>query len=99
AVFARNPTAKSSFKTVNGSIETSFRPNLSADVLLKTFNGAAYTDFAVTSLPAAAPAPERRNGKFIYRGNTFTGMRIGSGGPEFKYDTLNGSIRIIKRGQ
>ncbi len=98
-LFARNPAGNCSFKTVNGTIETSFRPNLSADVRVKTFNGRAYTDFDVITLPKINPSAERRDGKFVYRSENFTGMRIGGGGPEFKFDTLNGSIRIIKRGQ
>ncbi len=99
ALFARNPTANSSFKTVNGAIEASFRPALSADLRLKTFNGGAYTDFAVTALANATPTAERRDGKFIYRSDNSSAVRIGAGGPEFKFETLNGSIRIINRGQ
>jgi hypothetical protein len=98
-LFARNPARNCSFKTVNGSIETSFRPGLAADVRVKTFNGQAYTDFDVISLPALSPVSERRDGKFIYRTDRSTGLRIGNGGPEFNFDTLNGSIRIINRGQ
>jgi hypothetical protein len=98
-LFSRNPARNCSFKTINGTIEASFRPNLSADVRVKTFNGQAYTDFDVTALPALSPVSERRDGKFIYRSDRSTGMRIGNGGPEFKFDTLNGSIRIINRGQ
>lgn len=99
ASFARNPTAACSFKTVNGSIETAFRPNLSADVQVKTFNGGAYTDFDATALPRTAPVAEQRGGRFVYRSNRTSALRIGAGGPQFKFDTLNGSIRIIKRGQ
>ena len=99
ATFAKNPAASCSFKTVNGTIEASFRPNLSADVRVKTFNGAAYTDFQAVALPRVNPPAERRNGKFVYQADRFAGLRIGSGGPELKFDTLNGSIRIIKRGQ
>jgi phage baseplate assembly protein gpV len=99
ASFARNPSNATSFKTVNGGIEASFSPNLSADVHLKTFHGSAYTDFDTTALPNAAPAAEQRNGKFVYRSNRSTAVRIGSGGPEYKFETLNGSIRILKRGQ
>jgi hypothetical protein len=66
---------------------------------VKTFNGHAYTDFDATPLPSLTPVSERREGKFIYRSDRSTGLRIGSGGPEFKFDTLNGSIRIINRGQ
>ena len=68
-------------------------------MLLKTFNGGAYTDFPVTALPRAAPVAERRDGKFVYRADKSTSVRIGNGGPEYKFDTLNGSIRIINRGQ
>jgi hypothetical protein len=98
-LFSKNPTSSCSFRTVNGTIEASFRPNLNADVRVKTFNGSAYTDFDVTALPRISAASERRDGRFVYRSNDFAGMRIGNGGPEFKFDTLNGSIRIIKRGQ
>ena len=99
ATFSRNPTGSCSFRTVNGGIEASFRPNLNADVRVKTFNGHAYTDYDVTALPTTAGHGERRDGKFVYHSNDFSGMRIGTGGPEFKFDTLNGSIRIINRGQ
>jgi len=99
ALFAKNPAGKSSFRTVNGAIETSFRPNLSADIWVKTFNGGAYTDFTVTTLPRVAVEPERRNGKFVYRSDIMAAMRVGNGGPEFKYETLNGNVRIINRGQ
>jgi len=99
ATFTRNPANKCSFRTVNGTIETSFRPNLSADIWVKTFNGGAYTDFAVTTLPRVPVEPERRNGKFVYRSDRLAAMRVGNGGPEFKFDTLNGNVRIINRGQ
>lgn len=99
ASFTRNPARPCSFKTVNGGIEAAFRPNLSADVRLKTFNGSAYTDFPSVALAPLQPVSERRDGRFIYRSDRTTGIRIGSGGPELKFDTLNGSIRIIDRGQ
>ena len=99
ASFTKSPQKDCSFRTVNGSVEASFPPNLNADVRVKTFNGHAYTDFPVSALPPAPPVSERRDGKFIYRSDQFTGMRIGSGGPEFKFNTLNGTIRIINRGK
>jgi hypothetical protein len=98
-LFARNPSSACSFGTVNGSIETSFRGNLNADVRVKTFNGQAFTDYDVTALPRMVAAGERRDGRFVYHSDDFNGMRIGNGGPELKYDTLNGSIRIINRGK
>ena len=97
--FTKNPTKSCSFRTVNGSVDVSFRPNLSADVQVKTFNGNAYTDFDATAMPVSAAVSERRDGKFVYRSNRFSAFRVGNGGPELKFDTLNGSIRIINRGQ
>jgi hypothetical protein len=99
AVFTQNPAGNTSFKTINGSIEASFRPNLSADVRVKTFNGGAYTDFDATMLPHAQPAADTSHGRFVYRADKTTALRIGAGGPELKFETLNGEIRIIKRGQ
>jgi len=99
AVFAQNPAANCSFKSVNGSIEASFRPNLSADVRVKTLNGAAYTDFDTVLLAHTTPVTERHDGKFVYRADRSSSLRIGAGGPEVSFETLNGDIRIIKRGQ
>ncbi len=99
ASFAKNPAKATSFKTINGSIEATFQANLSADVRGKTFNGEAYTDFDSTALPRVSPVSERQDGKFVYRSDRSTGLRIANGGPELSFDTLNGSIRIIKRGQ
>ena len=99
AVFAQNPAASSSFKSVNGSIEASFRPNLSADIRVKTMNGAAYTDFDTVLLANTTPVTQRHGGRFVYRADRSTNLRIGAGGPGVSVETLNGSIRIIKRGQ
>lgn len=99
AAFIRNPAKEISFKTVNGSIEAEFPADLSADVRVKTFNGAAYTDFDTTALPRVSPVADRQDGKFVYRTDRSSALRIGKGGPEISFDTLNGSIRITKRGQ
>jgi hypothetical protein len=100
AAFVESPKASSSFETVNGSIDTVFPANLSADVRVKTLNGQAYTDFESTlALPSTAQADQRSNGKFVYRSNRNTGLRIGSGGPELSFQTVNGDIRIKKEGK
>jgi DUF4097 and DUF4098 domain-containing protein YvlB len=95
--FAESPKAGSSFKTVNGAIEAAFPANLAADLHLKTLNGAAYTDFdATAALPTTAQATERRNGKFVFNTNHTSTIRIGAGGPELSFETVNGDIRIKK---
>jgi len=97
-LFAKNPDSDCSFKTVAGDIDVVFLKNLSADFLLKTRYGDAYSDFPVSLLPVQSSATEeRKNGKFVYRSNTSVGIRIGSGGPEIKMDTLTGDILIYKK--
>jgi DUF4097 and DUF4098 domain-containing protein YvlB len=95
--FHEAPRQASSFQTVNGAIEASFPPNLSADLHLKTLNGQAYTDFEATAqLPSTAQAGRGRNGMFLYGTNHTSNLRIGSGGPELSFETVNGSIQIKK---
>jgi len=97
-LFSRNPAATSDFSSLNGDVEVAFRPGLSADVWLKTFNGEAYTDFDVSALPGRTASREQRDGKFVYKGHQFYGVRVGHGGPELSFDTLNGNILIRNRG-
>jgi hypothetical protein len=97
--FVENPKSPSSFKTTNGVIEVAFQPNLSADLQMKTFNGGLYTDFDVKNLPSPALTGERLNGRFVYRSNSFSGFRVGNGGPEIKFDGFNGDVRILRRTQ
>ncbi len=95
--FRQNPRKECSFKSVNGAIDAEFQPALSADMQMKTFNGQMFTDFEVSTLPSVIPAGEVEGRKHIYRSDRFTRVRAGSGGPEFKFETLNGTIRIIKK--
>ena len=98
--FTANPKQPSSFKTVNGNVDVWFLDGLAADFAMKTFNGGLFTDF--DSQPLAAPVPvagERRNGKFMYRVNEFTRVRVGSGGPEIAFETLNGNVRARRAGR
>lgn len=96
-LFSRNPARDSFFGSLNGDVEVTFLPGLSADFRIKTFNGQAYTDFPVTAVPVAAQPPERKGTKFVYRSNGFHGVRAGNGGPEIKFDAFNGNIRILER--
>ncbi len=96
-LYAKNPTGATLFKTVNGSLDVSFRPGLNADVKMKTLNGGLYTDFDVTAMPVAADPPENRNGKLVWRRGRMTGVRIGNGGPELQFETLNGDVMVRNR--
>lgn len=96
-VFRENPRENSDFGSINGEIDLYFARNLSADFRFKTMNGGIFTDFPMTSLPAHASQGEQRDGKWVFRADRFTGVRVGSGGPEIKAENLNGSIRILER--
>ena len=92
--FRENPKADCLFKSFNGHVEAGFLPGLAANVHVKTFNGAAYTDFDATALAGGAGQSERSGGKFVYRSNKESSVRIGAGGPELKFETFNGNIKI-----
>ena len=98
-VFRRNPAAASEFTSVNGEVELQFQPGLAADFRVKTLNGRVYCDFAVNPLAPRPAAAERREGRFVYRADRYTGVRVGAGGPEIKLETINGTIRISERGK
>jgi hypothetical protein len=95
--FLDAPRDESLLKTVNGDITATFPSSLSADLKLKTFHGGLFTDFDVTPV-AARPttAPDRRNGRYIYRMGGFTLVRAGRGGPEITLETLNGDVRVVR---
>ena len=94
-----NPKKESSFKTVNGNVDVQFLDGLSAEFAMKTMNGGLFTDFDVQPLPAQmSSAPERKNGRFMYRANEFTRVRVGSGGPQITFETLNGNVRARRAG-
>lgn len=94
--FRQNPREASDFQTVNGNVELSFAQSLTADFRFKTFNGGIYSDFPVTALPVRAAQEEHHGAKFVFRADRYTGVRIGSGGPEIKVENLNGDIRILE---
>lgn len=95
---AANPKSPSSFKTVNGSVDVTFQGGLDAEFAMKTMNGGLYTDFEVTPLPGMVSPGERREGRFVYRANKHTRVRVGSGGPEMTFETLNGNVRARRAG-
>jgi hypothetical protein len=95
--FTENPKGDCYFGSLNGNVEVIFRPGLSANARLKTFNGKAFSDFPVGYLAADKPLKKSENGKFIYKSGEYHGVRIGEGGPELKFDAFNGNIRILSQ--
>jgi len=96
-VYSKNPTSDCYFGSLNGDVKVTFLDGLSADFRLKTFNGEAYTDFDVTHVPDVATTKESNKGKYIYKTNKRTRVRVGEGGPEIEFDGFNGDIKILKK--
>ncbi len=94
AHFVKNPSGPTSFKSINGQLDMYFQAGLSADLLFKTFNGEIYSDFEVTPRAIPAAETEQQNGKFVYHSDRRRSARVGRGGPELSFDTLNGNIRL-----
>ncbi|KAA0993172.1 DUF4097 family beta strand repeat-containing protein [Dyadobacter aurulentus] len=99
ANFVSLPPGESDFKTLNGDIKITYPSALSADCQFKSFNGEFYTDF-----PNAEQLPTRvvknletGNSKTVYKLNTETYIRIGKGGPTYRFETFNGNIYLKKQ--
>ena len=95
AAFDGAPRAESLFKTVNGDITVTLPGDLAAELRIKTMRGGIYTDFETVEQPTERE-PSRRPGepRFVYRRRGFTNYRVGKGGPELTFETLNGDVRI-----
>jgi len=94
--FRKNPSNNCSFRTVNGKVDVTFQESLSADLVLRTFNGKAYTDFDFAPADRPKLRKEEKRGRKLFRlGDDYT-VRVGEGGPQLAFDTLNGNINIKK---
>jgi hypothetical protein len=97
--FRRNPAGPCDFGNVNGDVDVTFQPGLAADVRFKTLNGEGWSDFPYTMLPLqAALAESRRDGKFVIKSEWSQGIRIGAGGPQLSFGTVNGDVLIRRSG-
>lgn len=71
------------FQTVNGSVKVSMPDGVNAHLSVHTVNGSLHSDFPVTI--------QGRFGPKSMEGN------LGSGGPELKIHTVNGSVELTRR--
>lgn len=97
--FAKSPQSATSFRSVNGDLDTYFPADISAELRFKTFNGGVFSDFDVTPTVVPDTQGERQGPRFVYRSNGLKGGRVGRGGPELSFNTLNGNIRLHRTGQ
>jgi hypothetical protein len=90
-----------SFTSLNGKIDVTLPGDTKAKLRLKTDNGAVYSDFDVKMEPdTSKPVVEDsrgQNGKYRIRMDHSVYGSINGGGPEYRFETMNGSIIIHKK--
>jgi hypothetical protein len=88
-----------SFTSLNGKIDVTLPAATKARLRLKTDNGSIYTDFDVKLEPTAPAVEDSRanNGKYRIRIDRTMFGTINGGGPEYLFQTMNGSILIHKK--
>lgn len=96
ASFGANPTAASRFETINGRIDVSFRPDLSADLEMVARWGEQWSEFEVEALPSLPPTKRTKDGRTVIEIQKSSRVRVGEGGPTFSFETLNGNIYVRK---
>lgn len=95
--FVRAPSHDCSIKTINGDITLTVPGGAGFDAALSMMQGKVVSEFDLE--PLALPAKvEQKNedGHFVYRIEQAAGVRLGSGGPTFSIESLNGDLRIRK---
>lgn len=95
------PDKPMSFASMNGKVDVTLPADTKAELRFKTTFGAVYSDFDVKTEPdASKPVVEDsrgRGGKYRIRmDRSFVGS-INGGGPEYSFQTMNGSILIHKK--
>ncbi|MBW0176843.1 hypothetical protein [Sediminibacterium sp.] len=96
--YAVNPPAASTYHTINGDITVYYKTNLDAELYFKSMNGSYYTDFdnaEPISNTVVKNAEAKENGT-VYKIIKNAGVKIGSGGKQFHFETLNGNVYIKK---
>ena len=96
-----NPGKPMSFTSLNGKIDVTLPADTKARLRLKTDNGSVYSDFDVKMEPdTTRPVVEdarNQGGKYRIRMDRSVYGSINGGGPEYRFETLNGNILIHKK--
>ena len=96
ATYAANPPGPSSYNTINGQIKVTYPADLSADIHFKAMHGELYTDFPnAETLPVQVTHNKQSTGGGTqYKLTKDTVLRLGKGGKDFRFETINGSVTI-----
>ncbi|TGE20012.1 DUF4097 family beta strand repeat-containing protein [Hymenobacter elongatus] len=96
ASYLASPAGASSYSTINGDITVTYPADVSADVHFKSMHGELLTDFPeVAALPVQAIQNKQTTTSGTkYKLSKDTAVRLGKGGPDFRFETLNGDVTI-----
>jgi DUF4097 and DUF4098 domain-containing protein YvlB len=99
ATYAANPPGASSYHTINGQIKVKYPASLNADMHFKSMHGEFFTDFPNAEvLPAQVTKnQEGRGGGTVYKLSKATAVRLGKGGTDLRFETLNGNVTVTKK--
>jgi hypothetical protein len=90
-----------SFTTINGTIDVTLPPDLKARVKLMSENGEVFSDFDITMEASKANTQisddRSKGGKYRIKLEKAIYGNINGGGPEYRFNTLNGAIYIRKK--
>ncbi|GAB2787258.1 hypothetical protein HNQ93_002759 [Hymenobacter luteus] len=94
--YASAPTQAASYHTINGNIVVSYPATVSADLYFKSMHGEMFTDFPTAEvLPARVTQHQQPDGQGTrYKLSKETAVRLGKGGTDFRFETLNGNVTI-----
>jgi DUF4097 and DUF4098 domain-containing protein YvlB len=94
--YAAAPTRAATYHTINGNITVAYPANTSADLYFKSMHGEMYTDFPKADvLPARVTTNQNAEGNGTkYKLRKDTAVRIGKGGTDFRFETINGNVTI-----
>jgi hypothetical protein len=95
------PDKPMSFTSLNGKIDVTLPGDTKARVRLKTDNGSVYSDFDL-KMEADANKPvvedsRGQGGRYRIRIDRSVYGSINGGGPEYRFETMNGNILIHKK--
>jgi hypothetical protein len=95
--FARAPSHDCSIKTINGDITLTVPGGAGLDAALSMMQGKVVSEFDLEPLALPAKIEQTtQDGRFVYRVEQSSGIRLGKGGPTFSIESLNGDLRIRK---
>jgi len=93
--FARAPSRDCSIKTINGDITLTVPGGTGLDAALSVMQGSVVSEFDLEPLALPAKIDQRKEeGRFVYHIEQAAGIRLGTGGPTFSIESLNGDLRI-----